>query len=215
MFVGHYGPAGALAGARVKLWHAVIAVQFLDILWAPFVLTGVEGVRIVPNFTEANHLDLYHMPWTHSLPMAAFWSAAAGLAYGVVRKGAGAAGGLIIAALVFSHWLTDFIMHKPDLLLWFGGEKVGLGLWDNRPLSFGLEVALFLGGMAFFLVRCPGRGRQSGLAAGAFLIVGVALQVFGNFGPPPPSVNAVASSALIAYGLFALLAAGVDATRRR
>ncbi len=47
MFIGHYGPAAAIAGERVKLWHGFTAVQFLDILWAPLVLMGVEKVRIV------------------------------------------------------------------------------------------------------------------------------------------------------------------------
>jgi hypothetical protein len=47
MFVGHYGPA--LAGKRLEpsipLRALFIAVQFLDVLWAPFVLVGIEGAR--------------------------------------------------------------------------------------------------------------------------------------------------------------------------
>ena len=135
MFIGHYGPAAAIAGDRVKLWHGFVAVQFLDILWAPAVLLGVEHVRIVERFTASNHFDLYDMPYTHSLIMAVFWSVVAGVVYRVLRHKAGAAGAVLIGALVFSHWLLDFITHKPDLALWFGGPKVGLGLWENRPLA--------------------------------------------------------------------------------
>jgi len=215
MFVGHYGPAAGLAGGRIKLWHGVVAVQLLDILWAPFVLVGIEKLRIIPNFTAANHLDLYHMPWTHSLPMAVFWSVVAGFAYRLIQNRAGAVGGVVIAALVFSHWLTDLIMHKPDLLVWFGGDKIGYGLWDNRILSFTLEVSLFIGGLIIFAIKVPARGSFGMVAFTTFLVVGVILQVVGNFGPPPSSPQMAAFSALVCYIVFILLAMWIDATRQR
>ncbi|MEO1137642.1 MAG: hypothetical protein AAFW68_13725, partial [Pseudomonadota bacterium] len=154
MFVGHYGPAAGLAGGRIKLWHGFVAVQFLDILWAPFILLGIEHVRIVENFTASNHFDLYHMPYTHSLVMALVWSVVAGAAYQLARKG----GGWIVGALVFSHWVLDFITHKPDLELWFGGPKVGLGLWDNRPLAVTTELVLLTLGLAIYLMRTRAKG---------------------------------------------------------
>lgn len=209
MFVGHYGPAAAVAGGRIKLWHGFVAVQFLDILWAPFVLLGVEHVRIVENFTASNHFDLYHMPYTHSLVMAVAWSAVAGGLYGLIRKG----GGLIIGALVFSHWLLDFITHKPDLELWFGGPKVGLGLWDNRPLAVSTEFAILAVGFAIHLLRTRPKGVAGRVTP--FLLFGLlaAAQLYGNFGPAPGSPAEAAQSAIMAYGLFAGLAALVDVTR--
>jgi hypothetical protein len=47
-----------------------LAVQWLDVMWAPLVLMGIEKVRIVPGFTATNPLDLYYMPFTHSLMAA-------------------------------------------------------------------------------------------------------------------------------------------------
>src|SRR5262245_43251124 len=72
MLVGHYGPAFALKGAerRVPLWVLFVAVQWMDVLWSGFVALGVERFRIVPDFTATNALDLYYMPFTHSLPGA-------------------------------------------------------------------------------------------------------------------------------------------------
>lgn len=209
MFVGHYGPAAAVAGGRIKLWHGFVAVQFLDILWAPFVLIGVEHVRIVERFTASNHFDLHHMPYTHSLVMAVVWSVVAGAAYGAPRKG----GGLIIGALVFSHWVLDFVTHKPDLELWFGGPKVGLGLWENRPLAVSTEFALLIVGLLIYLLRTKANGVVGRLTP--FVLFGLlaAAQVIGNFGPAPESAAAAAQSAIIAYGVFILLAAWVDATR--
>ena len=76
MFIGHYGPA--LAGPKfvktVPVWALCIAVQFLDYLWGAFVYFGIEHVRIEPGFTAVSPLDLYHMPWTHSLLMALVWA---------------------------------------------------------------------------------------------------------------------------------------------
>jgi transposase InsO family protein len=79
MFVAHYGVAFAVEMRRNKipLWVLFVAVQLLDFLWAPFVLLGIEKVRFVPGITATNALDLYYMPYTHSLIGALFWSAAA------------------------------------------------------------------------------------------------------------------------------------------
>lgn len=212
MFVGHYGPAGALAHGRLRLWHCFVAVQFLDILWAPFVLAGIEHVRIMPNFTASNHFDLYHMPWTHSLVMAVAWSVLASLGYRLLARSTGAAA-TFIGLLVFSHWALDFLTHKPDLELWFGGPKVGLGLWDNRPLSFGLELALFLGGMTLYWLRSAAKNVAGRVMPALLIILGLAAQYYGNWGPPPASGSEAAMSALVAYAIFAGLALMNDLTR--
>ncbi len=209
MFIGHYGPAAAVAGKRIKLWHGFVAVQFLDILWAPFVLLGVEHARIVPHFTASNHFDLYDMPYTHSLVMAIFWSAVAGFAYNAWRK----TGGVIIGALVFSHWVLDFITHKPDLELWFGGPKVGLGLWDYRTIAVSVEFALVIAGFMIFLKETKAKGASGVIAPIVLLAIMAAAQIFGNFGPPPGSAAEAAQTAIVAYALFAGLAAWVDAAR--
>lgn len=210
MFVGHYGPAAALAGGRIKLWHGVVAVQFLDILWAPFVLLGVENIRIVENFTASNHLDLYHMPYSHSLVMALIWSGAAGLLFRHLRGD----GGIVIAGLVFSHWVLDYITHVPDLLLWFDGIKVGLGLWQNRPLALLAEFTILIGGFALYVRRTRATGTMGWVSLFVFLLIATASQGFGNFGPPPGGPEEAAALALFAFGIFTILAMWVDASRR-
>lgn len=213
MFIGHYGPAAAVAGDRVKLWHGFVAVQFLDILWAPAVLLGIENVRIVEGFTASNHFDLYNMPYTHSLVMAVFWSVFAGAVYRLMRRRAGAVGAILIGALVFSHWALDFLTHKPDLELWFGGPKVGLGLWDNRPVAVASEFALVIGGLWLYLSRTRSKNAMSVVALSVMFALMAVAQVFGNFGPPPTGAEMAAWSAIGSYAVFAALAAWVDATR--
>ncbi|MEX0643913.1 MAG: hypothetical protein WD076_01275, partial [Parvularculaceae bacterium] len=213
MFVGHYGPAAAVAHRRLRLWHCFVAVQLLDILWAPLVLLGVEKVRITPHYTASNHFDLYYMPFSHSLVMAVFWSIAATVVYYVLRRGAGWIGAAVIGALVFSHWALDFLMHKPDLALWFGGPKVGLALWDHRPISFGLEMGLFILGMGVYWTQSAARNFLGRILPAFVIVLGIAAQVFGNWGPPPASASEAALSAIVAYAIFAGFAATIDATR--
>ncbi len=88
MFIGHYGVSFAVKRAErsVPLWVLFLSVQFLDVLWAACVLLGIEKVRIVAGITASSPLDLYHMPYTHSLVAALLWSSIAGLAYRLVAR---------------------------------------------------------------------------------------------------------------------------------
>src|SRR5262245_46612194 len=117
MFVGHYGVsfAAKTAAARVPLWVWFIAVQWLDVIWSVLVLLGIEKVRIVPGFTEANPLDLYYMPFTHGLPGSIVLSLVFGGIVAVFTTGNRAATVLLVAAASFSHWLLDLLVHTPDL----------------------------------------------------------------------------------------------------
>src|SRR5579859_6742476 len=91
MFVGHYGISFAAkrVDPSIPLGTLFIATQLLDVFWSIFVLLGIEKVRIVPGITVANPLDLYYMPYTHSLVAAIHWSVGAALVYRSVRRGDG------------------------------------------------------------------------------------------------------------------------------
>ena len=109
-----------------------IAVQLVDVLWAGFVLAGIEHLRIDASL-PSNPLDLYHMPYTHSLLGALGWAALAGAAFFLWRQERLAS--LVLAGAVASHWLLDWLVHRPDLLLWSGSAKHGLGLWNYPALG--------------------------------------------------------------------------------
>src|SRR5918995_3967004 len=106
MFVGHYGVSFAAKRFEpaIPLWLLFVAVQWLDVVWAPLVLLGVERVRIVPGITASNPFDLYYMPYTHSLVAALLWSAAAFLLYRIVVRRSSRAAPVVVATAVFSHW---------------------------------------------------------------------------------------------------------------
>jgi len=206
MFVGHYGVSFAAKAVeqRLPLWVLFLAVQLLDIGWGTLVLLGVERVGIVPGITASNPLNLYYMPYTHSLVAAALWSLAA--AAGFRLWGSVAAGGraaLLVGLAVFSHWILDFVVHRPDLPVYDDTVKVGLGLWNRPALALLLEAALLLGSMLLAL-RSQARGRWSLLAFG-LVMLGIQAAVF--FGPPPASDRAAAVTALISYAAFAAVIA--------
>ena len=206
MFVGHYGVSFAAKRVvpSVPLWVLFIAVQLLDVIWAPLILLGVEKVRIVPGITASNPLDLYYMPYTHSLVAALVWSAIAAGVY--LARGRGTRPALVLGAAVLSHWVLDFVVHRPDLPLVGNTTKVGLGLWNLPVTAFALEVLLLFGGMWLYFTVSASRRMPIVIFGLAMFVVQAAI----FFGPPPPSDKAAAAMALGAYALYAAIAAWLE-----
>jgi hypothetical protein len=212
LFTGHYSVsfAAKTAEKRIPLWLLFLAVQWIDVMWSIFVFLGIEKVRIVPGITASNALDLYYMPYTHSLLGVLCWSLLAYVMCQIVPSLRGARTGLILAATVFSHWILDLIVHRPDLALYDSVGKMGFGLWNYRGAAFALEMAVLLGGAAMLYRTAAHRGRLIG-----FAIFLAALQVFGTFFfPPPPSDHSAAITALVSYIVLALMAWWVEQSRK-
>jgi membrane-bound metal-dependent hydrolase YbcI (DUF457 family) len=212
MFVGHYGVSFAAkkSDPEIPLWVLFVAVQLLDVAWAPLVLAGIEKVRIVPGITASNPLDLYYMPYTHSLAAALVWSAAALATYSLASRRRHAAAALIVAAAVFSHWILDLVVHRPDLPLYDDSAKVGLGLWNFPAAAFGLEALVLFGSMALAI-----RARAVRPVPSVVFGIGMlAIQAYVFFGPPPASDKAAAVTALISYIVFAAIIRWIEAGPR-
>jgi hypothetical protein len=207
MFVGHYSVAFAVRSDenKIPLWVLFVGVQLLDFLWAPLILLGIEKVRMVPGITATNSLDLYYMPYTHSLFGALIWS---GLAFAIYRMVSGAkasrAAALLVGFAVFSHWILDLIVHRPDLAIYDDTWKVGLGLWNYRGWEFVLEIAILIGGIVLYLKR-NSVARTGGILT--FGVVLILIQAGNTFVHRPPSSDqAFAITALIFYTAFACAA---------
>jgi hypothetical protein len=69
MFIGHFavGFAAKKFAPRTNMALLIAAPCFLDLLWPFFLLLGWEHVRIDPGNTRFTPLDLYDVPWSHSL----------------------------------------------------------------------------------------------------------------------------------------------------
>jgi len=204
VFVGHYGVSFAAkrGDKTIPLWVLFLAVQLLDVFWSGFVLAGLEKVRIAPGITASNPLDLYYMPYTHSLVAALLWSLAGYVGYRAIR-----------AFAVFSHWVLDLLVHRPDLPLYDNAAKVGLGLWNYPAPALLLEIVALFGGMFLYLRSTTATTRLGRFGMPVFGVVMLALQVVVFFGPPPPSDRAAAITALGSYVVFAAVAGWLE--RRR
>src|SRR3989442_15180935 len=216
MFVGHYGISFAAkrADKTIPLWALFLAVQLLDVGWGVFVPLGIEKVRIVPGITASTPLDLYYMPYTHSLVAALLWSLGAYAAYRSIRGfGASRRAALLVAAAGFSPWVLDVIVHRPDLPLYDNTLKMGLGLWNYRAAAFLLEVAILFGGMLLYLRSTTATTAVGRYGMPVFGSVMLLIQAAAFFGPPPPNDRAAAFTALVSYALFAAGAGWLD--RRR
>lgn len=214
MFLGHFGVAFAAKRVepRLSLGTLIAASIFVDLLWPLFLILGLEHVSIVPGITLMTPLDFHDYPITHSLVGAGAWSVVFGLmVYGVTRVSRkGWVGGFV----VFSHWLLDLLVHRPDLPLFSNdGPKFGFGAWDSMPLTLLLELGILMFGVWMYMRATPtpsARGRWSLIGFVVFL-----LAIYGAniMGPPPPTAEAIGYVGLSMW-LFVLIGYYVDKQRR-
>jgi hypothetical protein len=141
---------------KVPLWALLAATEVPDLLFFVFQLVGIEssGVSVTDLSRGVEIMSLGILPWSHGLFMCVVWSVvAAALALFFYRDRRTS---IVMGALVFSHWVLDFIVHIPDLpLLFEGSPVVGLGLWGSGPgliISGILEIGLLAGGIAIYWV---------------------------------------------------------------
>jgi len=115
---------------------------------------------------------------------------------------------------VFSHWVLDLIVHRPDLPIYDNVWKVGLGLWNYPAIAFVLEGGLMFGGMLIYYrgSRSLATGGRYGMIIFGIVMLLIQLGVF--FGPPPPSPNALAGMALVSYFAYAWIAYILEKKRR-
>lgn len=86
--------------------------------------------------------------------------------------------GVVLGAVVFSHWLLDLLVHRTDMPILPGNAgnlpRLGFGLWAYPAVSIALELALVVVGAVLYwraaeraiLARDPGDRRRARLLAG-------------------------------------------------
>ena len=202
MFIGHFAPAfvaAALTPERPRLGLMFIAAQLVDWAFFAFLLLGVEDMRVGPGITAMNPMDLYHMPYTHSLLGSACFAIGFAAIMWLFTRDRKAS--LLGGAVVLSHWLLDLLAHRPDLTIAGDAPKYGLGLWDYPMIEMPLELVLTFGAMALFLARTRSSG--SILPAAVLAALMLLLQAVNWFGPEPEAVTpALSFSAFLAFALL-------------
>ena len=211
MFIGHYSFSflAKSLDKSIPLWVLFLAVQFVDVLWAIFVITGIEQVRIIPNFTKSNSLDLYFMPYTHSLLGAIGWSVFAFLAYYLRQRKKSpnlAKASFLVALAVFSHWILDLLVHVPDLGIFDNTRKVGFGLWNYPLIALPIEFLLLIGGFLLYQRSTKGESKMGRYGMLGYVIFLIIFHLITFFSPSPETPKAFAISGLISYLAFAGIA---------
>jgi hypothetical protein len=213
MFIGHIALALAAKRAtpRVSLATLLLAAQWADVLWPVFLALGLEQVRIDPGNTAFTPLDFVSYPYSHSLVALVGWGVLFGFVYRAIAGGRHTV--WLLAALVISHWVLDFVTHRPDMPIFPGSRKFGLGLWNSIPATMVIEGLMYLGGLAIYLRSTRARdgiGRWAFLSLAVFLVIAYVASAFGG---PPPSIRALWITAIIGATILTLWAWWADRHR--
>lgn len=213
MFIGHIALAFAAKKVtpRVSLATLLVAAQWADILWPVFLAMGIEHVRMQPGNPPFERLDFTSFPYSHSLAASIAWGVLFGLVYRAIAGGRRTL--WLLAALVVSHWVLDYIVHVPDLPLYPGSGRFGLSLWNSPAATIGVEGLMYVAGVTVYLRTTRARDRVGRWAFLGLAVLLLILYVAAAFGPPPPSLEALWITALSGAALFTLWAWWVDRHR--
>ncbi len=184
MIAGHFGLAAAVKSraGSTPLWLLVIATQWLDIVFVPLFLLGVERLVPLPGTKPGAYGEaIIYADYTHSLVgalvLSALLGAAASLRYG--RRS-----GWVVGSVAMSHWVLDLLVHRGDLPILPGDAgglpRLGFGLWQFPWLSALLELALVIAGALLYwrAARSTAGGdrafvRRAGWCGAALLVAGI------------------------------------------
>lgn len=214
MFIGHYalGLAAQRAAPRTSLGTLFVAPTLADLLWPVFLLLGWEHSHVVLGPNPFLMLWLDDIPYSHSLVTLIVWGALFGYLYWRRRGDKRAA--LVIGLLVVSHWVLDVITHRPDMPLYPGSPKLGLGLWNSPTATMIVEGVMLIAGIAIYtsVTRArDGIGRWGFWALIALLAVSY---VVSTTAPPPTGQTALAIGGIIFGWVFVLFGWWVDRHRQ-
>jgi len=200
MFVGHLavGLTGKRIEPKISLGTWILAALLADLIVFPLLIPGIESFRALPGVT-ANRM-VGDMPYSHSLLMDVVWAGLFAGAYVVRRRYP--RGGWLLFAAVLSHWVLDFVSHRPDMLLAPGTHAAfGLGLWNSIPATIIVEGGLWIIAIIVY-VRATKPRKRAGTNAFWIGFVLLTLAWYGNItsGIDPNPVRA-GTSGLIFFSL--------------
>jgi membrane-bound metal-dependent hydrolase YbcI (DUF457 family) len=202
VFIGHHAIAFASKkyAPRTSLGSLFVATTFLDLLWPICLIFGIEQVAVRRDSPSPFlNLDFISYPWTHSALMALVWSVLFALVYWLITRYK--PGTLIVGIGVFSHWVLDWVTHLPDLPLWPGGPKVGLGLWNWPIATIVIESAMLLLSVVVYLRVTRAKNKRGTIGLIALVVFLFAAYAASIVSPPPPSAQAIGWGGLVGWAL--------------
>lgn len=185
-----------------------IATQFVDILFFPLAIAGIENLKFVKNYTAVNEFNMDYYPFTHGLLGTVVWSILFYIIYLLAKNKTNRKSIALVMALgVLSHWFIDLIVHTPDLPLIKGEPKFGFGLWNNKLATYGAEALVLILGLAYYLRKTKAINKTGKYIAILFVVFLLGMNYLNLYVLPANNdLIALTISALIFYFLFALMA---------
>jgi uncharacterized membrane protein len=182
---GHFGFAAGVKSAATSapLWALMLATVWLDVVFVPLFAAGIETLGPVAGTRGGYGNVIIHADYTHSLVGAAVLAVLFGLAAALPW---GRRVGIVLGAMVFSHWLLDLIVHRGDMPVLpanAGGlPRLGFGLWRVPAASIAAELALVIVGSLLYwrvarqMVRTASAAdeRRARLLAALIAVAGIA-----------------------------------------
>jgi hypothetical protein len=207
MLVGH--SAIALAGKRLEprlsLGTLMAAAFLADLLGTALILLGIEHWTFKPGGTGVNAVDLDSIAWSHGLLPDVLWAGLLAGGYFLWRRHI--IGAWILFAAVLSHWILDFVSHKPDMPLAPGlSGRFGLGAWTSLPATLLVEGLPWLIALAVY-VGATRASERTGIYVFWPVIVLLTLAWIGNFTAGRPAGGSLAAAAISSLTFFTLLIA--------
>lgn len=181
MIAGHFGFAAGVKAAepQVPLWALMLATVWLDIVFVPLFLAGIETLQPVAGAHGGYGANVIHADYTHSLVGAVGLSVVFGTACGFLWK---LRSGIVLGLASFSHWLLDLVVHRADMPLLPGDiahfSKFGFGLWRVPQTTIGVEAFLVVAGAWLYwraarsISKAAGRSLTRAIIATVLIAIG-------------------------------------------
>ena len=214
MLVGHYavGLAAKSAEPKVDLGTLVLAAMSPDLATCVFMILGIEHVQFTPGMGAGNYFHATNIAMSHSLLMNAIWACLLAAIYFFWKRYP--RGALFVFAAGVSHFLLDFISHRPDMPLAPGvARHYGLGLWTSIPATLIVEGGLWLFATILYARATRAKGRAGNYVFWGGIAV-LSLLWWGNItGPPPRDPRTASVASLVLFSLSIAWAYWVDSLR--
>jgi hypothetical protein len=153
MIAGHFGFAAIVKSRerQVPLWALMLATAWLDLVFVPLFLTGIERIHPVPGMHGGYGNGIIDADYSHSFVGMLAFSAILAM---VFLPSWGKRTATVIGLVVASHWALDLLVHRADMLVFPANlgnfPRFGFGLWRFPMLVALLEALLVLLGAGFY-----------------------------------------------------------------
>jgi len=149
MLAGQFGLAAAVQSRepQLPLWSLMLCAQLIDVLFVILYFLGIESISPAAGTHGGYGNWVFNAGYSHSLAGALIISLVVMI---IATIPWGRRNGLVLGAVVFSHWIFDLLLHRADLPVLPGNPGglplLGFGLWSIPWLSLLIEFVLILGG---------------------------------------------------------------------